>query len=169
MGSSGSQNPNWQRWIPRPIVLASIKSGDGVTKTTNFQVPYPDSRLRCKISLLFRPLVDGTTPTATLWLAEYDFDDSGRDGADVPLVDLAGSTSATPLSIPFNAGLNGWSREFVSAADYIGGRLVVNDEVDGDWVLQTRYQPEAVSFSPEEWDEIRSQCNPSGNLVRLNP
>jgi|SRR6516164_2718034 hypothetical protein len=168
MGSSGSQNPKWQRWIPRPIVLATIKAGEGVSKDTNFQVPYPDSRLRCKVSLLFRPLVAGVTSTALLWLAEYDFDDSGRNGEDVPLVNLAGSTSAAPLSIPFDAGLSGWSREFVSAADYIGGRLTVNDDADGDWVLQTRYQPEAVSFSQEEWDEIRSQCNPSGSLVRLN-
>jgi hypothetical protein len=167
MGSSGSQNPNWQRYIPRPVTLAAIIAGEGISKDVNFQIPFPDSRLRVKTSIMFRGADPALNPTATLWMYEADIDDSGAQGDDIPLVDIVG-TSAAPLSIPANVGLRGYSREFVSAADYVNGRLTVNDEISGYWVLQTRYQPQSVSFSPEEWNLIIAHCNPTAATVRLN-
>jgi|SRR5215831_5609516 len=167
MGSRGSQNPNWQRWIPKPITLAEVTGTSGNSKDVTFRVPFPDSRLRVKISLLFKfkpNSVPSGGPSATLWLSENDVDDSGQQGDNVPLANIIpGVTSAAPLAIPVDAGLSGYTREFVSAADYVEGRLrVLGNGAFGYWVLQTRYQPYSVSFSPEEWGLITSNCNPEG-------
>jgi hypothetical protein len=167
MGSAGSQDPRWQRWIPKTVTLAAIKAGEGITKDVFFSVPYPDSRLRVKVTLMFIPDDPSVTSTALLWMYEADLENGGMRGDNIPLTDLVG-TSAAPLSIPKNAALGGYTREFVSAADYIEGRLSVNDEVSGYWVLQTRYQPQSVSFTSEEWKLITAQCNPSAGTVRLN-
>ena len=169
MPSRGSQNPNWQRWIPRPLVLAQIIAGStGAKKTSIFRVPFPDSRLRVKISLLFKRTNTSTSlPGANLWLAEADIDDSGMQGDTVPLTNIEG-TFAIPTVIPAAVGLLGYSREFVSAADYIEGQLqVTGDGTLGYWVLQARYQPQSVSFSPEEWGLIISNCNPEGTKVSV--
>jgi hypothetical protein len=172
MGSRGSQNPHWQRWIPKPIIVGQVIAGStGAVKTSTFQVPFPDSRLRVKISLLFKRTPSGSTvgtsPTATLWLAECDIDDSGMQGDEVPLTNIEG-TFLAPTAIPADAGLLGYSREFVSAADYIQGVLrMTGSGVTGYWVLQTRYQPQSVSFSAEEWGLITAHCNPSGNIVTV--
>lgn len=167
--SSGSQDPRWQRWIPRAVVLAQVKTGGtGSPKPVNFVVPFPDSRLRVKITLLFSQNVPGLVePAATLWLHESDTDNVGNLSL-VPCTNIEG-TQAAPTSIPADSGLQGYSREFVSAADYVEGVLNVfpNGSV-GYWVLQTRYQPQSVSFSREEWEMIINQCNPiisSGGMI----
>lgn len=170
MPSNGSQNPNWQRWIPKEKAVGQIIAGStGAKKTSVFRVPFPDSRLRVKISLLFKRTDNSITnlPGASLWLAEADIDQSGMQGDNVPLVNVEG-TLAAPTIIPKAPGLLGYSREFVSAADYIEGQLIMTgDGTVGYWVLQTRYQPQSVSFSPEEWGLITAQCNPEGSLVTV--
>jgi hypothetical protein len=172
MSSRGSQVPGWQRWIPKPIVLARVAGlGTGNVVTSNFQVPMPDSRLRVKISLLFiRAVAGGVTPAATLWLFENDDDASGGNGADgeqIALGNIEGTFSA-PTAIPAAVGLNGYSREFFTAADYIGGQLRVIDTpaVAGAWVLQARYQPQIV-LGDAEWQIVVSQCSPHGSLVTI--
>lgn len=167
MPSRGSQDPRWQRWIPKTVTLASIKAGEGVTKDVSFSVPVPDSRLRVKISLLFVPEDPTLTSTADLWIFEADTEDGGMRGDEVPLTNVEG-TSAAPTSIPADSSLNGYSREFITAADYLNGRLTVNDEVAGFWLLQTRYQPQNTPFSIDEWKIVIAQCNPSASMVRLN-
>jgi hypothetical protein len=168
MPSRGSQVPGWQRWIPKPVILAQTTGSDsGVSKTVNFMVPVPDSRLRVKVSLLFKRLPGSggatQTPPTTLWLYEADQEDAGFDGEDLPLTDLEG-TSTAPLAIPDGSPLlSGYSREFITAADYINGRMVVtNNGVSGYWILQTRYQPQTTPFSLGEWEIVRAQCTPSG-------
>lgn len=169
MSSHGSQNPNWQRYIPKPVVVGQVVAGStGTKKNSVFQVPFPDSRLRVKISLLFkRTNASSSLPGANLWLYETDVDDSGMTGDNVPLTNIEG-TFAAPTVIPAAVGLLGYSREFVSAADYVEGQLqMTGDGTTGYWVLQTRYQPQSVSFSREEWDLITAQCNPTGPLVTV--
>lgn len=170
MGSSGSQDPTLQLWRP-PMQPLMRQTGAGtgavVGKTTNFRVPIPDSRLRVKVSCMFVYAANATRLAvtgqgATLWLRESEIDDSGTSGDLVPCTDLAGSTQAAPIAIPQSAGLAGFSREFISAADYIEGTLAVATSVAsaGYWVLQCRYQPNAVRFTPEEWDSITRGANP---------
>lgn len=169
MGSRGSQNPNWQRWIPKEVPLAQVIGASGKSKDIFFNVPMPDSRMRVKISVLFKfSGAPSAGPAATLWLAETDLDESGAQGDLVPLTNIEG-TSAAPTAIPADTGLLGYSREFISAADNIQGRLTIPaNGATGYWVLQTRYQPFSVSFSSEEWGLIIAQCNPySGGLVKV--
>jgi hypothetical protein len=171
MGSAGSQNKFWQRHIPKAVVLARvIGSGNGGAFVAHPSIPMPDSRLRVKTSFIFvrdNNVASGTSPNATLWLFEADTEDAGMRGDDTPLANIIpGITQAAPLVIPVTAPLQGYTREFVSAADYINGELTVSDNgIAGYWVLQTRYQPQSVAFTSEEWDLITSQCNPTSNRV----
>jgi len=188
MGSSGAQDPRWQRWIPKMVPLVTVISPAAVAKTVTqtFKIPFPDSRLRVKVSLLFIPVPTGTStpivvPASTLWLYETDDDQSGSQGDNVPLTNIVG-TSAAPLVIPsdnastpaLDPALRGYSREFVSAADQIEGRLKVTSDANiggvnnGTWVLQTRYQPQSVSFSPEEWLMIIAHCSPGASNIVIN-
>lgn len=134
--------------------------------TSTFRVPIPDSRLRVKLSVLFIPGAGGAPNAAslgasTLWLYEADADLSGLSGITIPATDIVG-TSAVPLVIPASADLGGYSREFVTAADAIEGVLTSTPggPMIGTWMLQTRYQPDAVRFTFEEWDQIKAGCNP---------
>lgn len=172
MPSRGSQGPNWQRYIPKQVVLAQIVAGStGAKKTCTFRVPFPDSRLRVKTSIMWvqNDPLDPAVNGANLWM--YEVDDLETPGVlgqnDLPLTNIVG-TLAAPLVIPVAAGLLGYTREFVSAADYIDGQLqVTGDGRLGYWVLQCRYQPYSVSFSAEEWNSIIAQCNPTAGKVTV--
>ncbi len=148
--------------------LIGMQSGGSGIATVFFKIPIPDSRMRVKVSIPFiRPT--GTAATgisATLWLYEADEDLSGVQGDLLPLANIEG-TSAAPLSIPIDTGLLGYSREFISAADYIIGRIVTAGQpsTPGSWMLQTRYQPQAVRFTDAEWNSIASGCNPSAEMT----
>lgn len=149
--------------------LATFAGGSGIG-TTDFKVPIPDSRLRVKLSILY--ILPGNTAvsnlSSTLWLREADEDASGVTGALIPLADIEG-TSAAPTAIPSNTALLGYSREFISAADYIVGTFatLLAPSALGSWVLQCRYQPQAVRFTDEEWEEIAANCNPSVPVIKI--
>lgn len=149
-------------------LVTFLTGSDGSDGTIDFKVPCPDSRMRIKVSLLFQPPA-GTdlstlVLTASLWLREADIDMSGVTGDLVPLANIEG-TQAAPTAIPKAAGLLGYSREFSgTAADFIVGTLAVTSTTTaegGSWVLQVRYQPQAVRFTDNEWNEIEPNCNPS--------
>jgi hypothetical protein len=169
MPSRGSQDPHWQRWIPKPVILAEM-TGAPASKDVEFSVPVPDSRLRVKVTLLFRKINTAVgSPNAALWLYEAEQEDAGYSGEEIPCTDLVGTSSA-PLVIPEDSGLLGFSQEFITAADYINGRLTVtatSPSVNGYWILQTRYQPQNTPFSEYEWRLVIAQCAPSGSKVIL--
>ncbi len=148
--------------------LLTFRNSSGVARTVNFQVPIPDSRLRVKIATLFIP-TSGTATSGlggTIWLREADQDASGVSGNLIPAANIEG-TLALPTTFP-TAGLQGYSREFISAADYILGTVVLTSSgpsAGGSWVLQTRYQPQGVRFTPQEWDIIAPLCNPSAEYL----
>ena len=155
-----------RRFTARPQSLVTFSSGYSGPATKYFKVPIGDARLRCKIATLFVPdaggLVDaGFTGTSTLWLAEADKDRSGLSGNLIPATNIEG-TSGAPTTIPATAGLGGYSREFVTAADYIQGRLVSTGggPMLGTWVLQVDYSPDAVRFTDEEWAIMVTRFKP---------
>ncbi len=157
-------NSACQIYKPKTRLLVTYASGAGGSDAVNFKVRTPDSRLRVKISLRFIPVagnfpLTGLAGSASIWLAELDDDDSGVSGLEIPCTNIEG-TSAAPTSIPAANGLLGYSREFVTAADSIYGAFIANPggPIIGSWTLGVRYQPQAVRFSPEEWNEIRNQC-----------
>lgn len=150
------------QYFPLITFLADTGSAD-----VRFRVPGVDSRLRIKISVLFVP-PGGSAPdagsngTATLWIAEAEKDRSGQSGITVPSTNIVG-TQASPATIPASAGLGGYSREFVTAADYLEGTLHAESAAgmsDGQWVLQVDYSPDAVRFTNEEWEFLVAKMSP---------
>lgn len=168
-----------QKWRPpaQPLMTYSkgVSAGSGIS---TFLVPIPDSRLRVKIDTLFIP-APGTPPpltgfagTASILLFEAEDDDIGS-GAVIPTNLIEGTivgTTLTPTVIPTADTLLGYSREFWSAADYIVGTLTTNkiSNVGGVWVLQCRYQPDGVRFTPKEWQEITAACSPRATYTPLS-
>ena len=173
MGSSGSQTGRLQKWRPRPNVLIGTiptTEGGGPPLSIEFRVPVPDSRLRVKISIIFAfkagvqpstPNVDLSAGNSTLWLFEADDDDAGTTGTIIPCTDIEGHQD-TPTSIPQHIGLAGYSREFITAGDYIGGIFTTQfNGFLGNWMLQTRFQPDnGQKFTSEEWEEIVGLARP---------
>lgn len=155
-----------QIYAPNPIVVCiSNGTNDKPPSTQIVQVPVPDSRTRVKVSLLFVPPAGTTNPVLaagnTIWIAATEEDmRGGGGGRTVPVTDVEG-TSAAPTAIPQSTGLLGYSREFVTAADYLQVTATLVTSLNaGAWVLQTQIQPDAVSFSWEEWDAIRRDFMP---------
>ena len=163
-----NDNAASQRYKPPINTLVTILDGAAVpsNNSVTFVVPIVDSRLRVKISVLFAMAAGSTlevnlTGFANLWLAECEEDESGVTGRLLPAVNIEG-TEAAPTAVPSASPLYGYSREFVSAADYIQGKFTILSNVTlGTWYLKTRYQPDVGQrFSPAEWEEIRSLSNP---------
>ncbi len=167
-----------QKHVPNAIPLANFDGATLATKTVAFRVPIPDSRLRVKIGVLGRnnggvALNFLFAKSVALWL--YAADEVPGGGVE-PVVNLplvsggVDSTQGTPIKIPTQAGLGGYSREFETAGDYIEGVLTlvgVANGVKGGLILQTRYQPAAGQrFTYEEWDEIRREAQP-GSLTPI--
>lgn len=164
---AGNRNLNGPRqiYMPAPIILCTNAgvAESPLTYATRVRVPTPDSRCRVKLSILFVPTSgeapDDITGNSTLWAAACDYDQkgiAGGGGRTIPETNLVG-TEAAPTAIPVSAGLLGYSREFVTAADVIEANFATQtiSGVQGAWVLQTRIQPDAVTLDWVEWDEIR--------------
>jgi hypothetical protein len=149
-------------YSPNPIILANAFGNSEQNYTTHVRMRVPDSRVRVKLSVLFYPTAGDRpadlTEIGTIWVCASEEDKKGISGSGriVPVTDLEG-TSAAPTAFPKTSGLYGYSREFVTAADWIEAdiHLVSNADVIGTWVLQARIQPDAVTFSWGEWDQIR--------------
>jgi hypothetical protein len=147
-----------------PLITFEADAGSADVR---FRVPGVDSRLRIKISVLYVPPVGsapntGSGGTATLWIAEAEKDRSGQSGITIPSENVEG-TSAAPTAIPADAGLGGYSREFVTAADYLEGTLAAASGAGmggGQWVLQVDYSPDAVRFTDAEWEALRAKMSP---------
>ncbi len=162
------ENSAVQKIKTNPIVLATVATSAAVPTAASvyFRVPIPDSRLRTKVSVLFigpagNVMEYSIVGFANLWLFETEDDTSGVAGRTIPTTNLEG-TEAAPTGIAATAPLLGYSREFASAADNIEGKFTILTNVTlGTWTLQTRYQPDAVRFTNEEWDEIARGCQPT--------
>lgn len=162
---AGSLNFNGPRQIycPPPILLGPQPAAEAIALSAHVRVPTPDSRCRVKLSVVFYPssgaVPGGLAGVGTIWLAAYEEDQGGAGGGNgrtVPVANVEG-TSAAPTSFPATAGLAGYSREFVTAADYVEAEILINGSgaANGNWVVQTRIQPDGVTLMWKEWEEIR--------------
>ncbi len=155
---------------PQPRKLVQAKGLSEASWTGRVRLPVPDSRCRVKLTVVFYPRPGSTIPTqlkqlGSIWVAGYDEDTqgiSGSAGQTEPVQDVEG-TSDVPTLFPVSAGLAGYSREFVTAADWLEAVITIssNAAVIGQWTLQTRLQPDAGAlFSWQEWDQIRRNFDP---------
>ncbi len=165
-----------QKHILLPETLINFQgNSEGNIGAVQFRVKVPDSRLRVKLSLVpATPPAGSATFTLsgkglTLWLRDTEF--AQQTGTYFPVTDLWG-TAAVPGPIPgrinpatglpiADPGLNGFSKEFVTAGDAIEGTVnypVVVNNGKGQLLLQATYTPEAIRFPREEWLEIKHEC-----------
>jgi hypothetical protein len=155
-GSATSFGGPRQIHLLQPITPVYFTGGEGATGTVDFRVDVPDSRLRVRIDVIGVPAPGGrvdflSTKVVSLWLRAVS--DSQQDGWAVNVTNLF-ATQAAPLTIPQDAGLGGYSREFVTAADAIQGTLTIadGDNNPGKLIVQARYQPDAGADF-ENWEE----------------
>ena len=162
--------------VPKPQILSDF--GAAGTGTAVFRVPLPDSRVRCKVTLLYDVVPKTTNPSLpiditgtshTIWMCLADDDFQGRVAGPVQTQNVVVNpatgllvTRAAPLTIPSDAGVMGFSREFVSAGDYLYGELATGfvASAPGRWMLYTRYQPEGLYLPPDEWAAITALARP---------
>lgn len=170
---AGSRTFNGPQMIYRskPQLLTRATGVNGGTWTGVVRLPVPDSRCRVKLSVIFWPASGAAVPAAlkqsgSIWVAGYDEDQgglSGSGGQTAPVQDVEG-TSDVPTAFPVSAKLQGYSREFVTAADWLEAVITLHGAttVVGAWTLQTRIQPDAGAlFGWQEWDQIRGNFYPT--------
>jgi hypothetical protein len=168
--------PGRQFLAPKPQVLADF--GASGTGTAKFRIPMPDSRVRCKVSLIYDVVPtsantalprDITGVSHTIWMCLAEESYQGRIAGPVPTQNIIINpgtgvlvTRAAPLTIPSDAGVMGFSREFVTAGDNLYGELTTGfvAAVPGRWMLYTRYQPDGIYLPPDEWQQIVGLCRP---------
>lgn len=150
------------------ITIARV-SNIQATLTTRFRALNPDSRVRLKLSVLYVNDQNNQTtilgmPT-TLYLGEEE--QARKNGKRILCTDIlrdsAGNVihQSAPLTIPEDAGLNGFTIEFVTAADSILGIFSTASPAGlfvGHWVVQARWQPDGQRLCPEDWDAVRRKC-----------
>jgi hypothetical protein len=155
-----------QIYCPAPKHIIHLDDGfpDG---TFEIRVRNPDSRIRIKVTIYFDPTspinpqtVDITGSTS-LWIYAADQPRLGAFTGDIPITDLDGSTRDAPIAIPASPGLLGYSREFVTAGDFIKAWLAVSAPatVAGDWTVQIQAQPDGQRLPDDEWEEVRAQID----------
>ena len=170
---AGSRVINGPQMIykPNPKLLVRATGLASGSWSGQLRMPVPDSRCRVKLSVIFYPRQGQGIPTqlkeiGTIWVAGYEEDSqgfSGNSGSTQPVQDVEGD-SATPTLFPVSTGLAGYSREFVTAADWVEAAVTINANaaVIGTWTMQTRIQPDAGAFFTwEEWDQLRRSFQPS--------
>lgn len=174
-----SQHPyegqgNRQVRFPKVLTLADIASAG--TGTAQFRIPMPDSRLRVAVSLVYDVVPnanayppDITGVSHTIWMGLESIVLDSRRAGPIPTSNViinpttgAFVTRAAPLAIPSDAGVLGFSREFVTGGDQIFGELKTGFVAanPGRWLLYTRYQPDGLYLPPDEWDEVKGMCTP---------
>jgi hypothetical protein len=151
------------------IVIGRVNSNFS-TQTTKFRAMNPDSRVRLKVSVMF--VRDSTNPVgapvttmpSTLYLGEEE--QSKKGGRRVLCTDIlrdaAGNVihQSAPLTIPEDPGLEGFTTEFVTAADSILGIFATSSPggFSGHWHLQARWQPDGQHLCAGDWDAVRRKC-----------
>lgn len=157
---------NRLRQIYCPNAAHVFHLGAESSGTFEIKVRNPDSRIRMKVTIYFAPTGPWNPQTiditgfSTLWIYAADQQRLGGSSTDIPITDLDGSTRDAPIDIPVSAGLVGYSREFVTAGDFIKAWLAVESNgVIGDWNVQIQAQPDGQRLPDDEWQDVMSQID----------
>jgi hypothetical protein len=116
-----------QKYIPKRVLLAQLTGAAGAGGVAAFVVKTPDSRVRTKVTIVpSNPSVDLSAAGLKIWIGGVEFDASGPDGAEFVVTNaIPGVTRAAPQNFPQDAGLAGYSREFVTSIDALLVELTV--------------------------------------------
>jgi len=152
-----------QIYRPDPIILAT-SNGLGRTFVATVLIPVPSGQTKIKGSILWSNDNGGATPElGSVWVSACEQDRSGGTTALYPVTDLDG-TSAAPTAFPASSGLFGYSRSFVTSADWLQFVITLNsagEGLAGNWIFQTLIQPvDGMLFPWKSWDQIRREFVP---------
>jgi len=154
-------------------VLVSYAGGEGDSDPGpfEFRITNPSSQVRTRIAVNFEAgagapaYPDITASGATIWVASSDDPHGGASSRDIPNSSVEG-TKAAPTPFPstvvggivtLDPGLTGYSREFVTAGQFLMGQLSVPPTgFKGAWVLVVTAQPDGVELSDDAWNDICS-------------
>lgn len=163
-----NDNQASQRIDSPVVVLATFGLNTSNTASVQFRVPLVDARFRTIMSLVFVPAAGynylanaaALAGSMALWLYGEQQDRSGVAGNIFPVSNVEGTAPAFS-TLPIS-GLYGYSREFVSGLDFVGGQAIFQvPPTAGSWVLEVSYQPEpGVVLSQRDFEQIYAQCNP---------
>ncbi len=150
------------------LVIAKVHGAFG-PDTAKFRAMNPDSRVRLKITVAYvdeQAAVSSILAMTThLYLGEEEH--LATRGRRVLCTDILRDSTGTvvtqssPLVIPEDAGLQGFTTEFVTAADSIlgifdtlsaGGR-------DGWWIVNARWQPDGQRLCDGDWEFVKRKCH----------
>lgn len=168
-----SGGPQIWRGDSGAITLGHVTEfAEGNSASSRFRIYTPDSRLRVKVTVLFLrdDPTDTSTPVtnhgATLYIGEEEHDYSGKLGADLICTDVLRDATgnvihqSAPLAIPEDVGLDGFTTEFVTAADSLIGIFTTGQAgPSGHWVVQLRFQPDGQRLCDQDWDFVCRKCH----------
>lgn len=148
------------------IVALTAGLGDGTNAPAIVRIRNPGGPNRFKLSLAFVPKDSSVVPGggisngSTIWVhADDDMDNAGGSRGPFPVTDLDG-TSALPTAIPQSSGLLGYSREFVTSADYVTGTLRIFDTptgCPGTWYAKAAMFPAFAYYTSQQaWETLRA-------------
>lgn len=160
---------------PHKVLRTVTTASEQGFATFAIRVRTPSSQARVKISVNFEPAAntppnpDITTAGNTIWLAAADDAVGGAASTDIPNSSVVG-TRAAPIPFPStpdpttgvptpDAGLLGYSREFVTAADWIVGEVGLGAPtgIAGAYILKVSVQPDGVVLPEDAWAEITDE------------
>jgi hypothetical protein len=117
-----------QKYIPKRVLLAKLTGAAGDGGVAAALIKTPDSRVRCKVTILpSNPNVDLFGSGLKVWIGGVEEDQSGPSGSEFIVVNSIGPavTRAAPQAFPLDAGLQGYSREFVTSIDLLRVELTI--------------------------------------------
>jgi hypothetical protein len=122
----------------------------------------PGGENRIKLAIMLA-LADGAVvpgggfTQSRIWVHEDEDAPFGGSGqGPFPLVDIDPPTGLPGLLFPASADLFGYSREFVTSAEYIGVRLgMVDPGAAGVWYAKALIYPASSYYPWEAWDQLR--------------
>lgn len=164
-----------QLYRPKPIIIGVAGGGgEGALVPVTIRVPVPSSQTRIKLSVMFVPSAGAAIPNMagffSIWVAACDQDRGGSAaGRLIPVNDVEGSRDL-PTPFPTNNGGAGYSRSFVTSADWLQAvvQLAGPGGVTGSWVVQTSVQAEAVFLPWAIWQQICDEFNPDATPLGVS-
>lgn len=169
----GDEDALVQYYEPKAVVLF-ISNPDAPASDPGpipFRIRIPSAQCRVKVSVNFEPaagfslatIASAIEGTGGIWLGAADEPTGGAASTDIPNANVEGTTE-TPFSFP-EEGLIGYTREFVTSADWVLGQLTLPSNTSGGegalpgaWVLKTSYQADGCVLPCAAWRRIRSMA-----------
>lgn len=132
--------------------------GDGTTRVADLRIRMPPGPNRIKLTVVFSPKAAATPRVGSpaIWVhADDNMDFSGGTSGPFVVEDVDGTQAAPTAFMGTTADTLGYSREFVTSADYVGAEVTIVDPGQpGTWYAKAEIFPAFTYYPIEAWKEI---------------